>query len=275
MRKIAHELFGGSDYHGIWYLTNCGFVLRLHGTYTFLDPVLSVSNPHYEENRRQLAEKADLPPELRHYDRDQVYTQESEIPLAAEEVERADLVLLSHGDSDHLDARSLQTLAALGPAVLAPSYCHDTLREAGIVDIRSAEFGAQFYFDQLNITVTYAKHLTEGDCGFLIETDLGNIYYPGDTKFDHPHKAEMCDLEVDYLLLPINDTNMGAGFAALLTQILQPRVVIPCHFGFFWPPVRSQGGHPAEFLTAIAARGYRLPDTDIAVLRPGGRVVLG
>ena len=84
----------------------------------------------------------------------------------------------------------------------------------------------------------------------------------------------MCDLSVDYLLLPINDTNMGVGFAALLTQILQPRVVIPCHFGYFSPRVRSQGAHPAEFLTAIAARQYRLPNTDIMILSSGGKVVL-
>ena len=276
MRNIAAELYGGSQYDCIWYLTNCGFALRLHGKVIFIDPVLALSNPHYEENRRRFADGVDLPPELRPYAGDDVYTQENEIPLAAGDVEQVDLVLLSHSDSDHLDAESLRTLAPLKPTVLAPGYCHDALQRAGLAieSIRDAKFGADFHFDQLEVKVTYAKHHTEGDCGYLLETGLGNIYYPGDTKFDHPHKEEMCALDVDYLLLPINDTNMGVGFAAQLTQILQPRVVIPCHFGFFWPPIRSQGGHPAEFLTAIAARGYRLPDTDIAVLRPGGKVVL-
>ena len=95
---------------------------------------------------------------------------------------------------------------------------------------------------------------SEGACGFLLETRYGNIYHPGDGRFDHPHKAENCGLKVDYLLLPINDTNLGVGFAALLTRILQPKVVIPCHYGFTSPPVRSQGGHPAEFVTAPGGR---------------------
>jgi len=38
--------------------------------------------------------------------------------------------------------------------------------------------------------------------------------------------------------------------------------------------VRSQAGHPAEFVTALAARGYDMPTTDIVILSPGGRLVL-
>ena len=66
---------------------------------------------------------------------------------------------------------------------------------------------------------------------------------------------------------------LGVGFAALLTHMLQPRVVIPCHYGYTYPAVRSQGGHPAEFVTALAARNYKLPATDIVILSPGGRMV--
>ena len=59
-----------------------------------------------------------------------------------------------------------------------------------------------------------------------------------------------------------------------LTHLLQPRVVIPCHYGYIYPAVRFQGGHPSEFVTALAARNYKIPDTDIMILNPGGKVVL-
>mgnify|MGYP001414511377 CR=1 FL=1 len=101
-----------------------------------------------------------------------------------------------------------------------------------------------------------------------------NFYLPGDGRFDHDGKSHIAQMEVDYLLVPINDTNLGVGFAALLTYILQPRVVVPCHYGYTHPPVRSQAGHPAEFVTALAARGYDMPTTDIVILSPGGRLVL-
>ena len=113
-----------------------------------------------------------------------------------------------------------------------------------------ARYGSSFDLEVASVQIRYAEH-SPGSCGFLLKTKYGNIYHPGDGKFDHPHKEEIGSLDVDYLLLPINDTNLGVGFAALLTQILQPRVVIPCHFGFVNPPIRSQGGHPAEYLTAI------------------------
>ena len=79
---------------------------------------------------------------------------------------------------------------------------------------------------------------------------------------------------MNYLLLPINDTNLGVGFAALLTHLLQPRVVIPCHYGYTYPAVRFQGGHPSECVTALAARNYKIPATDIMILNPGGKIVL-
>ena len=111
-------------------------------------------------------------------------------------------------------------------------------------------------------------------CGYLVRTVHGNFYLPGDGRFDHDGKSHIAQMEVDYLLVPINDTNLGVGFAALLTYILQPRVVVPCHYGYTHPPVRSQAGHPAEFVTALAARGYDMPTTDIVILSPGGRLVL-
>ena len=32
--------------------------------------------------------------------------------------------------------------------------------------------------------------------------------------------------------------------------------------------------HPAEFVTALAARNYKMPCTDIMILSPGGKLVL-
>jgi len=86
---------------------------------------------------------------------------------------------------------------------------------------------------------------------------------------------EFKTLKVDYLLLPINDTNFGMGDASYLSYQLQPKMIIPCHYGMFEPPPPEnwQGGHPAEFLAALQLRKYKLPHTDIMVLKPGGRIV--
>ena len=76
------------------------------------------------------------------------------------------------------------------------------------------------------------------------------------------------------LVLSCNDTNMGVGFAAQLAHILQPKVIIPCHYGYTYPAVRWMGGHPAEFVTTLASSNYKMPFTDIMILSPGGKIVL-
>ena len=262
IRKIKDELYRTTGYNAIWYLANSGFVVRLDGAYIFLDPIL---NTHPRKYR---------PVEMKGYDPASLDNQPIEFPLLGTEIEKADTVLLTHEHVDHFHAPLIQTLSHLKPKVIAPGPCHEGLLKADIPaeSILGATHGATFTLNNVTVEVQYAEH-RPGSCGFLLKTRHGNIYHPGDSKFDHSHTEEICSLDVDILLLPINDTNFGVGFAALLTQILQPRVVIPCHYGFTYPPVRSQGGHPAEYVTALAARNYVLPSTDIVILKPGGKYV--
>lgn len=276
-RKIAQEVFGAGGYDAIWYLVNVGFVVRLGEVILFLDPILQSGNPLYAELRRQRRQADRLPPEVRFYDPGILYLETEHYPLTGPDVKRADYVLVTHDHTDHCEPQSVKSLSRHNPRILAPPACHPMLIEAGVpkAQLQPVAHGERIQGEGFTVQIQYAQHgNSEGACGFLLETRHGNIYHPGDGRFDHPHKAENCSLKVDYLLLPINDTNLGVGFAALLTQILQPKVVIPCHYGFTSPPVRSQGGHPAEFVTALAARNYRLPATDVLILQPGGKVVL-
>jgi L-ascorbate metabolism protein UlaG (beta-lactamase superfamily) len=108
---------------------------------------------------------------------------------------------------------------------------------------------------------------------FLVKTPHGNVFHPGDTAY----LSEFNRLKVDYLLLPINDTDLGVGWAATLAERLQPQVIIPCHYRMWFKGgpgqfFGSQSGHPAELLLALLVRGYSLPKTDIMVLKPGGRI---
>ena len=61
-----------------------------------------------------------------------------ELPLPAEDVERADYVLLSHDDGDHLDPESIKRIAHRQPTVIAPPACDANLLAAGINAERSA-----------------------------------------------------------------------------------------------------------------------------------------
>ena len=286
VRRIREELYRDLGYDAIWRLPNAGFVLRLGGTYVFLDPILSSPHPHYLATRNKITATGELPyfhEELKHYELEDVSQEVGKPPLTPDEVEAADHVLITHGHEDHLDDAAIRALSALGPKVLAPRSCHARLLSAGIPSdsLTEAVHGDAHKFEGFSMDVIPASHTNSqaaeiyaDACGYLLKTAHGNFFLPGDGVFDHDGKSLIASLDVTYLLVPINDTNLGVGFAALLTHILQPRVVVPCHYGYVAPPVRSQAGHPAEFVTALAARNYSIPTTDIVILQPGGRLVL-
>ncbi len=281
VRNIHDELYRETRYDAIWRLSNAGFVIRIGDAVVFIDAVFTSPLPEYQAERQAISETGEplsAVNEMRLYDRPENILRETHaLPLRADQVERADYVLVTHDHGDHIDPGGLAKLAHLEPTILAPRSCHPDLLDAELPaeSLVEARFGDRHEADGFSITVIAADHGTSvGACGYLIETEHGTIYHPGDGKFDQPAKAAIAAMSIDYLLVPITDPNLGAGFAALLTHMLQPRVVIPCHYGYTYPPVRSQGGHPAEFVTALAARNYKLPFTDIAILSPGGRVVL-
>jgi L-ascorbate metabolism protein UlaG (beta-lactamase superfamily) len=260
VRRIVEDVFNPNGYDGIWWLGNAGFMIRLGKKYIMVDPAIT----------------------------EEAHTQERlhGFPLEPEEIRQVDCVLYTHEHTDHLDRGFLPKLRELGTTICVPEYCKALLMREGIPEsqINVSRVGEVVFSNEgFKIEVIRALHGSRGSlyyqeignqdvvaCGYLIRTGYGNIFHPGDTYC----LEEFSKLSVDYLLLPINDTNLSAGFAAQLTQDLQPKVVIPCHYGMYAPNRDWQGGHPAEYLTALAARGYAYPFTDIMVLKPGGKVVL-
>ena len=266
VRKIGRELYRVNGPDGIWFLGNMGFALRLRNIFLFIDPAVS----------------------------GEVYPGTNPLvhgfPLEPAEFQRAEIVLYTHEHSDHMDRGLFPRLKELKSEIWAPEYCRRFLLEAGIPagQIHVARPGASFTRDNLSVEFVRSRHESRGtsyypdvadqdtvSVAYLIKTEYGNIFHPGDTMY----LSEFNRLKVDYLLLPINDTDLGVGWAATLAERLQPQVIIPCHYRMWFKGgpgqfYGSQSGHPAELLLALLVRGYSLPKTDLMVLKPGGRVFL-
>ena len=280
-RKIRNEIYQDTGYDALWRLSNAGFVIRLENTFIFIDSILTSPLVEYEmvrEKFRETDQRAYGKNELKYYDKpENDFKEVHELPLPAEDVEKADYVLLTHEHHDHLDPAGLRLIAHLHPTIVGSKACLQDLQseKVPLTSFVEAIHGQSYDYGEFTMQIVPAAHQeTIGACGYLLETKYGNIYHPGDGNFDHDDKKTVCNLDVDYLLVPINDTNMGVGFAALLTHLIQPKIVIPCHYGYVYPAVRSQGASPAEFVTALAARNYKIPNTDIMILNPGGKVVM-
>src|SRR3954451_7952417 len=194
----------------------------------------------------------------------------------------ADVVLVSHQHSDHLDPRSLATVGR-ELRLVAPPGASGYLRRKGFGDVTEVRPGEEVAVGPVTVRVTYADHVgarRRGPSGlavgYLLEGSR-RVYFAGDTDiFDG-----MAGLgPVDLALLPIWGwgPTLGPGHlnpesAGEAAALLAARVVVPIHWGTYAPwhlSVRSRPAFlddaPGRFWAAMQGAA---PDVDLRVLAPG------
>jgi L-ascorbate metabolism protein UlaG (beta-lactamase superfamily) len=207
-------------------------------------------------------------------------------PRAADQVERCDVLLVSHGHFDHLgsgprrvrDADAL-TIARrtkpVWPCIHELSlWLEDRLDGAG-VQVIGMNKGGTVEAAGLRITMVHADHSAgdwsaEGDgplylgepIGFVIGLEDGaTIYYSGDTAL-FGDMALIGEIHrPDLAIVPIGGHyTMGPSEAARAVELIGAREVLPVHYGTF--PILA--GTPTQLREALAARGLR----DVRVHEP-------
>jgi L-ascorbate metabolism protein UlaG (beta-lactamase superfamily) len=124
------------------------------------------------------------------------------------------LVLLSHGHYDHLDLRTLRTLAArFDPLAIAPLGHESLIRSAGIRRVETLDWWDGAKTAPIEVTLTPAHHFTARTPfdrnralwgGFVIQAGGCRIYFAGDTAYV-PFFSEIRERlgPIDLALLPI------------------------------------------------------------------------
>ncbi len=103
------------------------------------------------------------------------------------------MVLLSHGHYDHLDRRTLRTLASrFDPLVIAPLGHESIIRSAGIRRVETLDWWDDAKEAPVGVTLTPAHHFTARTPfdrnralwgGFVIRVGGRRIYFAGDTAY--------------------------------------------------------------------------------------------
>jgi L-ascorbate metabolism protein UlaG (beta-lactamase superfamily) len=188
---------------------------------------------------------------------------------AADEVQ-PDVILLTHGHSDHL-GDTVDIAKRTGATVVAIVELAGEISEAGVEDVRDPNFGGTVKFDWGWVKLVPAWHtaLTPNGtphmpAGLLIHIGDRLIYHLGDTCLFSDLKliAQRGD-RVDLALVPIGGHyTMDRYDAVTAVELVNPQQVIPCHYNTF-PPIETD---VQAFKQDVQNAGF----SEVVVLDPGG-----
>ena len=167
---------------------------------------------------------------------------------------KLDLILVSHGHSDHVG-----DLVAISRATGAPVVClfelGQWLDQKGVQNIRDMGIGGTQEIDGIRVTMTVAVHSGSfmdngsivylgGAAGYIVRIhSVPTFYFAGDTALFGDMKMLRDLYAPEIAFLPIGDHyTMGPDTAAIAAQWLGVKQVVPMHWGTF--PLLH--GTPAE-----------------------------
>ena len=166
-------------------------------------------------------------------------------PPGAEDIAKVDLILVTHGHSDHL-GKTIELTRRTGARVFAIHEVSLYLKSRGVTAAQGMNKGGTISSDGIRVTMVDAKHSADisedgktipgGEAaGFVIELENGlKIYHAGDTALFLDMKLIAQLYKPDTVLLPIGDLyTMGPKEAALACEWLHPKRIIGMHYGTF------------------------------------------
>src|SRR5487761_174156 len=197
-------------------------------------------------------------------------------PETLKNVEKCDLMLITHGHFDHIHD-ALEIAKAHKPKIVSNFEITTWLASKGVEasTMIGVNTGGTVEVDGIKVTLVHAEHscgITDGDHivyggkghGPWIEFENGfTIYFAGDTDVfgDMALIAELGKFDVAFL--PIGDFyTMGPERAAKAVALLGVKKVVPMHFGTFPPLV----GRPSA-LQELVGSGVEVLD-----IKPGDTV---
>ncbi len=156
------------------------------------------------------------------------------------ELEKADIILVTHDHFDHMDVKSIKRLSKDDTVVVHPTGCiiegyeSCEVKTGESVNIKGVEIKA---VPAYNINKPFHK---ENCVGYIVSIDGVRIYHAGDTD----RIPEMREIEVDIALLPIGGTyTMDLDEAVEAARDVKARYYIPMHFG----AIPQTEANPEEF----------------------------
>lgn len=156
----------------------------------------------------------------------------SDIPL--------DIIICTHPHLDHFDMDAVPAMMSGKTKLLCSVGCENLIHQLQLEYFASSILyvspGDHFIIGDFDITFVNCDHGVGAPdaVGVVIKVDGNTIYEAGDTclRLDRVHEIPQ---PLDVLIAPINGTfgNLDEEECSILSQKLNPRLTIPCHYGMF------------------------------------------
>lgn len=181
--------------------------------------------------------------------------------IKAEQVTKADLVLVTHDHGDHLGDAAV-ICKQTGATLVSIHETAVNLSSSASIKTEGMNIGGTLVLGDIKVHMVEAQHSSETghQGGFIIEMDGKTVYHSGDTGLFGDMKLFAEFFDIDLACLPIGDRyTMGPPSAARAVSLLGAKKVIPMHYNTF--PIIQQD--PQEFKNLVGGTA------EVIILKPG------
>lgn len=183
------------------------------------------------------------------------------------------LIVASHLHADHLHKPTMRRIASKDALVVGPKGLSRYLGNSGFQKVKEFRSWEEYDFQGIRLVAVPAKHLGPS-LGFVLQGEK-TIYFAGDTRFFDGMRDISSRFSLDVALIPIGGAAalglrvvMSPRDALAAARLLNPKVIIPIHWGTFpnIPFLFGMEGTPREFKSLVEKGGL---EVEVEVLEEG------